>query len=261
MTNNGRLVFGVYPGSVQTITRPRGYNNNQWHHVVASLGRVGMALYVDGARVASRTDVTTAQGYMGYWRVGGDSWARGRARRPARTSPAPSTTSRSTRGCCRAAEVQDHFARGQGQVTNEPPTADFNFSADDLDVAFDGTASTDPDGTISAYSWDFGDGQSSTASSPDHTYAAAGSYQVRLTVTDDDGDSDAVTKTVTVASQRRTDGGVHQQHQRAGGDVQRHLVGRPGRHRSPRTRGPSATARPAPRPRRSTPTRPPAPTR
>ena len=72
------------------------------------------------------------------------------------------------------AEVQNHFARGQGQVTNDPPTADFTFSADNLEVAFDGTASTDGDGTITGYSWDFGDGQSSTAASPDHTLRRVG---------------------------------------------------------------------------------------
>ena len=101
MANNGRLVFGVYPGSVQAITSTAAYNDNQWHHVVASLGPSGMALYVDGVSVGSRSDITTGQSYMGYWRVGGDSvGGRGRARRPARTSPAPSTTSRSTPGCC-----------------------------------------------------------------------------------------------------------------------------------------------------------------
>ncbi len=200
MANNGRLVFGVYPGSVQTITSTAAYNDNQWHHVVASLGPSGMALHVDGASAGSRSDVTTAQSYMGYWRVGGDSvgsWPS--APTSAYFAGAIDDVAVYSR-VLSGAEVQNHFARGQGQVTNEPPTADFTFSADDLEVGFDGTTSTDGDGTINGYSWDFGDGQTSTAASPDHTYAASGSYQVRLTVTDDDGDSDSVTKTVTVAS-------------------------------------------------------------
>jgi PKD repeat protein len=199
MTNTGRLVFGVYPGSVQTITSTAAYNDNQWHHVVASLSPSGMALFVDGASVASRADVTTAQGYMGYWRVGGDSlgsWP------SAPTSAYFAGTIDDVAVYPRAlsaAEVQNHFARGQGQVPNEPPTANFTFAADNLAVRFTGT-STDSDGTIAAYAWDFGDGGTSTAASPDHRYAQSGSYQVKLTVTDDDGDSDSVTKTVTAAA-------------------------------------------------------------
>ena len=159
--------------------------------MVASLGSDGMDLYVDGASVGNRTDVTTAQGYMGYWRIGGDSvgsWP------SAPTSAYLNGTIDDVAVYQRvlsAAEVQDHFARSQGGPANQPPTADFDFTADDLEVAFDGTASTDPDGTIEDYSWDFDDGQSSTAESPDHTYAAAGSYDVTLTVTDNDGESDA----------------------------------------------------------------------
>jgi hypothetical protein len=48
-------------------------------------------------------------------------------------------------------------------------------------------ASTDSDGRVVAWSWDFGDGATSTAQSPAHTYAQAGDYTVTLTVTDDDG--------------------------------------------------------------------------
>jgi PKD repeat protein len=68
-------------------------------------------------------------------------------------------------------------------------------------VSFNGTPSADPDGTIVAYSWDFGDGTTATGASPSHTYATAGSYTVKLTVTDNNGASDAVTQTLTVADQ------------------------------------------------------------
>ena len=73
MTNAGNIVFGVYPGSVKTLTSSASYNDGKWHHVVASLGSGGMQLYVDGLRVGQRGDVTTAQAYQGYWRVGGDN--------------------------------------------------------------------------------------------------------------------------------------------------------------------------------------------
>ncbi|WP_405754578.1 DNRLRE domain-containing protein [Streptomyces sp. NBC_01020] len=71
LTDDGHLVFGVYTGGAQTVTAPGTYNNGAWHHVVATQGASGMALYVDGALKAS-SKVTGNQAYSGYWRVGGD---------------------------------------------------------------------------------------------------------------------------------------------------------------------------------------------
>ncbi len=58
------------------------------------------------------------------------------------------------------------------------------------DVTFDGSASTDLDGTIVDYLWDFGDGATGTTITETHVYVAAGSYIVTLTVTDNLGASD-----------------------------------------------------------------------
>jgi PKD repeat protein len=68
-------------------------------------------------------------------------------------------------------------------------------------VQFNGSASTGAGGsTISEWAWDFGDGTSATASSAttSHTYGAAGSYTVRLTVTDSAGRTGSTTVTVSV---------------------------------------------------------------
>ena len=73
LSNDGRLTFGVYPNSVQTLESGPGYNDGAWHHVVASLSPAGMRFYVDGALVGGRSDITSAQGYNGYWKVGGDN--------------------------------------------------------------------------------------------------------------------------------------------------------------------------------------------
>ncbi len=72
MTNDGRLVFGVYRDGVYQITTQGAFNDGQWHHVVGTQGPGGMTLYVDGVR-RGRNGQTQNQGYTGFWRVGGDS--------------------------------------------------------------------------------------------------------------------------------------------------------------------------------------------
>jgi PKD repeat protein len=80
---------------------------------------------------------------------------------------------------------------------NTPPTADFTYTTTDLTVNFTDT-STDSDGTIVSWLWDFGDGNTSTVQHPTHTYAAYGTYTVTLTVTDDDDATDSISKDVTL---------------------------------------------------------------
>ena len=79
---------------------------------------------------------------------------------------------------------------------NDPPVASFNSSCADLDCMFSNT-SDDPDGDPLSYVWDFGDGDNSTETSPNHVYAAAGTYTVSLEVSDGTA-SDTATTTVTV---------------------------------------------------------------
>jgi PKD repeat protein len=83
-----------------------------------------------------------------------------------------------------------------------PPLASFTFSPSEPIVAgtvtFNASASSDPDGTIVSYAWNFGDGNNGTGVITTHNYTVAGTYTVNLTVTDEDGLTDTFTTDVTV---------------------------------------------------------------
>jgi PKD repeat protein len=101
-----------------------------------------------------------------------------------------------------AAPDMGAFENEVGGGANQPPTA--VASADPvqggapLAVQFSADGSSDPDGAIVAYAWDFGDGGVSSEANPLYTYDTAGTYQATLTVTDDDGATDSDTITITV---------------------------------------------------------------
>ena len=86
-------------------------------------------------------------------------------------------------------------------VLNEEPTADFDYSpatpTDLQNVTFIDT-SIDLDGEIVSWSWDFGDGNSSTLKNPSHKYDDNGTYTVTLIATDDDGASDSTSQQIKV---------------------------------------------------------------
>ena len=96
-----------------------------------------------------------------------------------------------------AAPIVDIWAPPSG---NQPPVAAFTSSCDQLGCSFDGSGSADPDGSISSYAWDFGDGATGSGVAPTHSYAAGGTNQVTLTVTDGGGATGAVTHAVTVSA-------------------------------------------------------------
>ena len=84
---------------------------------------------------------------------------------------------------------------------NTPPTANANgpyAGTTGVAVNFSSAGSMDPEGNIASYAWDFGDGGTSSAANPSHTYTMAGTFSVTLTVTDHDGETDSDTTTATI---------------------------------------------------------------
>ena len=99
----------------------------------------------------------------------------------------------------------DNHRVDPGPVSNNPPAADFappSCTAGQPCQFNDG--STDGDGTVVTWNWNFGPGGASTDEHPTPTFPAAGTFPVTLTVTDDDGATDEVTKDVTVSEPANT---------------------------------------------------------
>jgi lysophospholipase L1-like esterase len=83
---------------------------------------------------------------------------------------------------------------------NQPPVASFSYTCADLTCSFNGSASTDADGTVVSYAWTFGADGSGAGAQLNHTFSASGTHAVTLLVTDDDGATGGNTQQVTVSA-------------------------------------------------------------
>jgi PKD repeat protein len=95
--------------------------------------------------------------------------------------------------------VDDGSGGGDPPGGNEPPVASFTYTCTDLSCDFDGSGSSDSDGSLVSYDWTFGDGGSASGITASHTYGSAGTYNVTLTVTDDGDLTDDQQQSVTVS--------------------------------------------------------------
>jgi PKD repeat protein len=139
----------------------------------------------DGAGITPSTARTSAEGVAEAQVVLGDKVGvqTGEARVVADGDSAPKTTF--------SALAESH--------DNRSPTAGFGWSCEALTCRFT-DASTDSDGSVTAWSWRFGDSSTSAEREPTHSYAAPGTYTVRLTVTDDEGSTGELSDDVRVTA-------------------------------------------------------------
>jgi PKD repeat protein len=112
-----------------------------------------------------------------------------------------------------ATGYSDYGSLGQYLITgsyvqgfpSSPPSAMISASPSTgeapLTVALDGSESSDVDGTIARYAWNFGDGQTATGSaSLSHVYHAPGNYAATLTAIDNSGEKSSATQTIEVVA-------------------------------------------------------------
>lgn len=225
MDNNGNIVFSVHQPPRAGSPDPLGprlnnvrlqgltFNDGRWHQVVATWSGTTASLYVDGILLG--TYEGTAGGLtQGYQRVGytdltneqavfgrnfyNQKWPLTEHFNGAIDEVATFPTALT------AAQVQQLWAAGVADTgaapANEAPEAAFSFTTSGLTASVDAGASSDPDGSVASYQWDFGDGGTATGATASRTYAAPGTYPVTLVVTDNDGASSELTRSVTVSA-------------------------------------------------------------
>ena len=154
-------------------------NDEQWHDLTCVLTSTGVTMYVDGEFRNRKNGPTGTIDNNFPMTIGGKI-------------------------DCDQIDVTCDYFSGQidfikiTKADNLNPTAAYSSSCTGLTCSFDSSASADPDGSLTRFAWDFGDGQTSTEANPSHTYAAPGSYPVRLTVTDNQAVTDRENQSVTV---------------------------------------------------------------
>ena len=107
----------------------------------------------------------------------------------------------SDQSCTITASYEGQFDTHNVTIENIPPnnspTVDFSYVTRRKKVTFN-DRSTDSDGTIVSWLWDFGDGKYNIMQNPEHRYVKFGNYSVTLTVTDNEGVSNSISKTVSI---------------------------------------------------------------
>jgi PKD repeat protein len=158
--------------------------------VFATVGTGGRPL-----RAPNPTD--SEVGYFGAWSGSGANPTFGFFEATATQTELTAGFTRTTGG-----NFADPFTIAVGETpTNTPPVARFTVNCELLACQFDASTSTDAEGPISAYSWNFGDGSSGAGALVEHSYSTAGDHTVTLTVTDGASATGVATDTASTTTE------------------------------------------------------------
>jgi PKD repeat protein len=174
-----------------------------WYHVVVVSNGANPTFYVNGANVGTGTPIVSNPS-SGSLHIGNyPSLVRGfdgiidevRISNTQRTAEWIATEYNNQ------SSPATFYTISAASVSNQSPVANAGASYSGTAgtaVQFNGGGSYDPDGSIAAYSWNFGDGGTASGVAPTHTYAAAGNYTATLTVTDNSGAQASASAAVTI---------------------------------------------------------------
>ncbi len=182
-----RCLFRGSNGASRTGYAKVAINDGQWHVIRCNRTSTYVEMYIDGVRQSRLTGPTGTIANPWELTIGG-------------------------KGQCDGVNVTcDYFVgdidyvrieKGNSTTPNAPPVAVADVTCAGLICGVSGASSTDSDGAIQRYFWDFGDGTTFDGVSmptTTHTYAGSGTYSIALTVTDDRGASTSTTQQVSVA--------------------------------------------------------------
>jgi hypothetical protein len=159
------------------VTSPPTLNmsDGQWHVIRCERLKAEVNMWVDGVEVAKTGSAVGSISNSWPLVFGGKIDC----------NPAP--TDGSTLVTCDYYSGDIDYVYFEKTIANQLPHASFTQSLSKNTFTFNATKSTDADGAIASYAWNYGDGSTGTGVTTTHAYAAAGTYTVTLVVTDNDG--------------------------------------------------------------------------
>ena len=178
-SHNVRLTVMDDDGALATVTQ----SVNQLPVVSFTTTCTGLTCTFDGSASFD------PDGYLYYFHWGFGDWTdrSGYVKTVTHTYAAPGTyTVRLTAWDSESVTVTQTETVTVGNV-NVPPIASFGSTCSGLTCSFNAAGSSDPDGAIASYSWQFGDGTTGSGATASRTYASGGAHSVTLIVTDNRG--------------------------------------------------------------------------